>query len=104
MNILNSEDTSSFTSVCGKFIFVVKVDFLKWCKRWGIDPSQEDVYDLMTKHSLKGFLHNTSGPAITYLETGKLAYFVDGKELLDGDKIINNINFNNKLLETIGEE
>ena len=91
-------ETHTFTSICGRFQFTVKGDFIKKC-----DPNEFDVYDLMTKHQMASYLHNPAGPAIVHLHTGMTQYFVNGKQLNkeDAKKIEHSYKFNNKLMERI---
>lgn len=55
--------------------FVVKVEFLKTCP----DPDNVMEYDLMDKHQIYNYLHNTEGPAFTHLVENLEGYFIDGE-------------------------
>lgn len=88
----------TFTSICGRFQFTVKGDFIKRC-----NVKEFDVYDLMTKHKMVDYLHNPAGPAIVHLKTGRTEYFINGKQLKkeDAEKIAHNYTFNNKMVDKI---
>jgi hypothetical protein len=101
MIIENSEDTTQFTSADGKFIFVVKTSFMKKLKNWGVDPSNENVYQLMTDHGMASQLHNLSGPAILSLESGKMSFFKDGVQLQEGEKTLHDMKFNKSLMDIL---
>jgi len=98
-----NNNTVTFTSSCGKFIFTVKKS---WYDRFEYATKNYDVYFLNTKYELYKYLHNPIGPAIVYLETGRTACFIDGKHLNEEDsrRLVFNNKFTNNFLDRLNEE
>lgn len=112
-------NTVEFVSECGKFKFTVNAEFFTRHRFYheterrlmSFDEtvkrlSEENVYNLMTKYSLKNYLHNENGPAILYLETGAAAYYKFGEPLSkeEGEKMVYNHQYDNFIDDFILKE
>ena len=93
-------DTVTFTTVDGLIEFTVKKSFLDKVN----NPEKFDAYDLHYEYSIIPYLHNPVGFAIRSIKTPEVQeYWIDGQYLKkeEGEKIIHNNKFNNKLLDEI---
>ena len=97
-------DVYTFTTKDNKFQFSVKY---KWYENFACRndfyPGDEPVYSLMVTYKLVDYLHNPSGPAIVYKESGKVGYWINGKELSekDGQRLQHEVDFNNNISDIL---
>jgi hypothetical protein len=99
-------DIYTFTTHDNKFQFSVKFSFYsKFFANTSLKPEQEQLYVLMNKYGMASYLHNSHGPAIIYKETGKMEYFINGKQLSekDGQRLQHEVDFNNNIAEILND-
>lgn len=94
-------ESHMFKTSDGKFEISVKSEFLSKVDK----PETVDIYELMTKHKMNQFLHNTKGPAILRLKDGNSEYWINGHKLSDeeGKKVAHKNDFNNRLMTMVEE-
>lgn len=91
------DDTFTFTTEMHQF--TIHNNFFKKEWFWGEELiCRTAIYDLMSKHNMKKYLHNTMGPAIIY-PTGSVAYFNMGRALTEDE--IKNVKFQQKFIEEL---
>lgn len=99
-------DLHTFKSVCNRYTFTVKAEFLQNCST----PEKFTTAELMTKYRMRDSLHNPAGPAVVFHENtrqpGLLQFYINGKELIgeDAKKMEHNYKFKGKLSDIVNQD
>jgi len=95
-------NTYTFVTNCNRFQIVIKDEFLSIVNK----PEEVSIYELVAKHNLAKYLHNTQGPAISRLNTDRVEYWMDGERVPDEEakKIVHNNKFNKKVQDLFVKE